>query len=427
MLNNKVTKNAVWIIGCRVAQAIFALVLNFLTARYLGPSNFGVINYAASIVSFVVPIMNLGIPSILVNEMIKEPEKEGEILGTSVVMTLISSLCCIIGLSVFVLFANSHETETQIVCVLYSLLLIAQSLEMLQYWFQAHYLSKYTSLTVLFSYLIVSAYKIFLLITKKNVYWFAVSHAFDYILIAIILFLIYKKLGGQKLKFSIVHAKKMFSQSKHYIIADLMGVALAQTDRIMLKFMHNNEAVGLYSAAFAISGLTSFVFSAIIVSMRPLILQYKCENEEKYEQSMSTLYGIVLFLSLAQAVFICAFSREVVAVLYGQDFSPATTTLRIIVWYTVFTYIGTVRSVWILSEQKQKYLWIISLSGLIINIVLNAILIPLWGINGAAYATLITQLFANVIINYFIKPMKYNNVLLFKGFNIKNIIRLIKK
>ena len=423
MLNKKVTKNAAWIIGCRLTQSVFALIINLLTARYLGPSNFGIINYAASLVAFVTPIMNLGVNNILVNELIKEPDKEGEILGTSIVLTLITSFCCIVGIFCFVFFANAKEIETLIVCVLYSLLLIAQSLELLQYWFQAHLLSKYTSLSVLFAYLIVSAYKIYLLITHKSIYWFAISNAFDYFLIAIALYLIYKKIGGQALSVSLNRAKNLFAQGKHYIIAGLMGVALAQTDKIMLKFMYNNEAVGLYSAAFAIAGLSSFVFSAIIDSMRPLILQYKTSDNVEYENQLSLLYGIVVMLSLVQAIFIGFFAKTIIVILYGESFLPAKITLQIIVWYSIFSYIGAVRSVWILAEDKQQYLWIISLLGLVINIILNFIMIPLWGIEGAAFATLLTQFFANFVANYIIKPLKRCNSLLFRGLNIKKLLK----
>ena len=85
---NKVIKNASWIIICRVIQALLALIISMITARYLGPSNYGLLNYAISIVTFVLPIMKLGITSILVQEFISEPEKEGETLGTSLVLFL---------------------------------------------------------------------------------------------------------------------------------------------------------------------------------------------------------------------------------------------------------------------------------------------------------------------------------------------------
>ena len=63
---NKVINNAIWIIIGKVAQSLLALVIGMLTARYMGPSNYGLISYAASLVAFVVPIMNLGLSNVLV-------------------------------------------------------------------------------------------------------------------------------------------------------------------------------------------------------------------------------------------------------------------------------------------------------------------------------------------------------------------------
>ena len=80
---------------------------------------------------------------------------------------------------------------------------------------------------------------------------------------------------------------------------------------------------------------------------------------------------------------------------------------------------GLLRNVWILAEQKQKYLWIINLCGAIVNIALNTALIPLWGANGAAIAALITQFFTNFILGFIIKPIRRNNVLIIKSFNPK--------
>ena len=161
---NKVAKNATWIIVCKIAQSVFALIINMLTARYLGPSNFGLITYAASLVAFVLPLMQLGFSNILVQEFVNNPEREGETLGSAVVLSGFSSLLCIVGVTAFAAIANPNEPDTIIVCLLYSVILIFQATDLIQYWFQAKYLSKYTSIISLAAYLIVSAYKIFLLI-----------------------------------------------------------------------------------------------------------------------------------------------------------------------------------------------------------------------------------------------------------------------
>ena len=205
-----------------------------LTARFLGPSNFGIINYAASIVAFFTPIVNLGFTGIMVRELVKEPDKEGEILGTSVASFIITGILSMIGMAAFVLVANPGEKETFIVCCLYSIILIVDAFGPLAYWFQAHLLSKYTSITSLIVYFLVAVYKIFLLATHKSVYWFAISNALDYLLVGIAQVIIYKKLGGQGLTASMERFKNLFSKGKYYILSGLMVAVFSQTDRILL-------------------------------------------------------------------------------------------------------------------------------------------------------------------------------------------------
>lgn len=426
MMESRVFNNAIWIILCKIVQAVLALVVSMLSARYLGPHNFGTISYAASVVAFVVPIMNLGITNILVQEIIDNKDREGETLGTTIMLSVISSIFCMMGVTAFGYLANPGEYTTIIVCALYSIMLIFQATEMIQYWFQAKLLSKYTSIVMLIAYAVVSIYKITLLILKTSVYWFAVSNAFDYMLVSIGIFICYKRFGGQKLKFSFKTAKRLFSRGKYYIVSSMMVTIFAQTDKIMLKAMINETAVGYYSAAVTCAGMTSFIFTAIIDSMRPEICEKKLFDENKYKSNLSTLYSIIIYFALFQSLGITLFSRWIIIILYGKDYMPAVSALRIVVWYTTFSYLGAVRNIWILAERKHQYLWIINLSGALANIVLNYILIPVWGVNGAAFASLVTQIFTNVIIGWIIRPIAESNHIMLKALNPKYFLRLLR-
>ena len=428
LLKSRVASNAIWIIVGRIVQSLLALVISMLTARYLGPSNYGLIAYAASIVTFVVPIMNLGMSNIMVQQLTNYPEEEGKIIGTSVLMSFCSSVICIAGVTVYTFSVDVNEPTTNLVVILYSVLLIFQAFELIQYWFQAKLLSKYMSIISLIAYFLVSGYKTLLLVNGASVYFFAISNALDYMLIAVSLFIVYKKLGGQRLSFSKETAKRMFNSSKHYIVSSLMITIFAQTDRVMLKLMMNEAAVGYYSAAVMCTSWTAFVFTAIIDSMRPTIFACKKTGDtEGYEKGISLTYCIVIYLALAQCIIMTVFAKLIIGILYGDDYEPSVSALQIAVWYTTFSYIGAVRNVWVLGENKQKYLWILNLGGALVNIVLNAILIPLWGINGAAFASFVTQFFTNVIMNVIVRPLKYNNHLIFKGLNPKLLFSLLKK
>lgn len=424
---NKVAKNAAWIIGCKLVQSLLAFFVGMMTARYLGPSNYGLITYAASLVAFVVPISTLGLNNILVREFIDNTEMEGVNLGSAIFLNLISSVLCIIGVSVFSALINPNEPMTTIVCFLYSLILLFQAIEQINYWFQAKLLSKYTSIVSLCAYSVVASYKIYLLATEKSIYWFAVSNALDALLIAVANLVIYHKLGGQKLSISFKTGKRLFAKSRFYIVSSMMVTVFAQTDKIMLKQMLDDAAVGYYGAAVACAGLTSFVFAAIIDSFRPSIFEGLKINQQVFEHRLKMLYSMIIYLSFAQSVIMAVFSNLIVHIIYGKEYFLAGGALRVIVWYTTFSYLGAVRNIWILANNQQKMLWKINLSGALANVILNAILIPVWGVNGAALASLITQFFTNVVIGYIIPSIRANNAIMMCGCNPRYIIDIIKQ
>ena len=418
IFKNRIAKNASWIIISKIIQSILGLIISMFTARFLGPSNYGLINYASSIVAFVVPVMTLGLTNVLVQEYVNNEEEEGKILGTSVLLSLFSSVFCIFAVFIYTLLFDAGETTTNIVVILFSFMLIAQAFELIQYWYQAKLLSKYMAIVSLVAYLVVSGYKIALLVLKANVFMFALSNCLDYLIISICLFVIYKKLGGKRISFSSRIGKRMLSKSRHYIVSGLMVTIFAQTDKIMIKLMIDEVAVGYYSAAVACAGMTSFVFSAIIDSFRPVIFECKKNNNEKgYEKNIGRLYSVIIYLALMQSLVMAFFSKTIIGVLYGDKYNASVLALRIIVWYTTFSYMGSVRNVWILGEGKQRYLWILNLGGATANIGLNLLLIPYLGIYGAALASLITQAFTNIVMNVIVWPLRHNNKLILEGLN----------
>lgn len=424
---NRVIKNAGWIIGCKVAKAVLTLVVTMITARILGVSNYGLINYAAGLVAFVAPVMKLGLDAISVHEIVNHPEGEGETLGSILVMCLISSFLCILGVFAFTCIANPDEPLTKTVCVLYSVTLIFQAIEMVQYWFQAKLLSKYSALAMLASYVVVSAVQIAMLVKRADIRWFALSYSIDYLIIAVILLAVYRKIGNQKLSFSLVRSKAMLAVSKYYILSGLMITIFNNTDRVMLKLMVDDAATGLYAAAHVCAGMTSFVFVAIIDSMRSTIFESKKVSQKDYEKNIVRLYSVIIYFSLLQCIVITAFAPLIIRIMYGQAYMDSAAVLRIAIWFSTFSYLGTVRDIWILSEGYQHYLWKINLSGAAMNVVLNYLLIPVWGPAGAAVASVVSQFFTNVVTGYIIKDIRPNNALIIKGLSPFAIMEVIKK
>lgn len=419
MKNNPLINNAKWIIACKVVQSLIQLVVGMLSARYLGPSNYGLISYASSVVAFVIPVMQLGLQFTLVQEYVDNPEKEGQIAGTALVMNLLSAVACMIGVTSFAMIVNRGETDTIIVCALYSTSLFFQGVEMLQYWFQAKLLSKYSSLAMLCSYLVVSAYKIFLLVTQKNVYWFALSHAVEYGVTGLLLVVAYYRNSAQKLRFSGKIAREMIGKSAYYISAALMVVLYSNTANIMLKLISGETENGYYAAAVTASVVVQFVYLAIIDSARPVILESKKTDQKQYEKNMARLYCVILYLTLAQCIVFTVFAKLIIQILYGADYLAAVPVLQIFMWQHIFSFMGWIRNIWILAEEKHSLLPVINLCGVVVNVALNFCLIPRWSACGAAVASVLTQVVTNFVVGFIMKDIRPNNHLLLAGLNPK--------
>ncbi len=423
--NNKVAANAGWIIACKLGKAILTLISTMIISRSLGVERYGIISYAASIVAFATPIMKLGINEILVHELVHRPNEEGQILGTTIILNLCSSIICMIGIAGFAVLANAGEKTTIIVCMCYSVQLLFQALEMVYYWFQSHLKSKYTSIAIIISYFIVVIAQLTLIFIKADIYILALSYTMEYLITSIILVIFYKKEKGQRFSFSFVEAKHLLAMGKYYIVSGLMVMIFSQTDKIMLNLMCDDAAVGIYSAAVTCASMTSFIFVAIIDSFRPTIFA-SYQNRDAFETKIKSLYSIIIWFSLIQCILMTVFAPIIIKIIYGVEFSKATNVLRIVVWFTTFSYIGTIRNIWILSYGYQKFLNVINISGAVMNIILNLVLIPFYGAIGAAIASVISQFFTNVIIGYIIPPLRQHNKLMIEGVNPKYIVTLIK-
>lgn len=408
LFKNKIIKNAGWLIGGKIIQALINLVVGLLTARYLGPSNYGLINYALAYTAFFSAFCTLGINSVLVKEFVDHPGKEGEVLGTSLVLRAVSSLLSAVVIVCIVSIADAGEPTTILVVVLSSLGVVFQIFEVFNYWFQSKLRSKVTAIVTLIAYAVTAAYKVFLLITGKSVVWFAFAASVDYICIAVLLLLAYKKCGGGKLVFSRGYGKEILKKSCFFILPILMVGVYGQADKIILKHMISEAEIGYYSTAVSLCSAWCFVLSAIIDSIYPSIMEANNVDAALFEKRNKQLYAIVFYLSVFVSVCFTVLAKPVIRIMYGAAYLPAATPLRIITWYTAFSYLGVARNAWVVCKDRQRYLVYVYLVSAVCNLGLNLLLIPRWGASGAAAAALVTQVLSAVVVPAFIKGLRAN-------------------
>lgn len=400
---------------------LLSLVVGIITARYLGPGNYGLINYGGAFVAFFTALCTLGLNSTIIKDFVDRPGEQGSAIGSAILMRLVAS-----GLSVglivgIVSVVDRGEPLTVTVVFLCSLGLLFRVFETFNFWFQSRYLSKVTAVVTLVAYVATSVYRVVLLVLGKDVRWFALATSFDYVVMAVLLIGVYRRCGGPKLGASLPRARGMLKVSYHYILASMMVAIYGQTDKLMLKQMLDETAVGYYATATAICAMWTFVLQAIIDSIYPTVLNLKKKDQAAYEKKNRQLYAIVFYVSCGVSLLFSLFGRLVVQILYGAEYLPAVNVLKTVTWYTAFSFLGVARNAWIVSEGCQKYLKYMYGIAAVLNVVLNLVLIPVWGVVGAALASLVTQIFTSILLPLCFRPMRPNAKLMIDAILLRNI------
>lgn len=418
----KFISNTSWIIGGKVFQMLISLLITSITVRYLGPANYGLINYTNAYVAFFSSICTLGLNGVIVNTMVNHRDEEGKIIGSAIVMRLVTSVVSMFAVYLLIREVGNNDTLLIKIALLQYVSVIFASFDTINFWYQSNLMSKVATIIQSVAYIIMSLYRVVILILDKDVTWFAFAVSLDIMFVGIALLLSYFKNGEKKLGFSIKWCKIMLSQSYPFIISGIMTTVYAQMDKIMIGNMMDQTSVGLYSTAIVITGLWAFIPIAFLDSARPIVMAEKKRSQDSYVRRLKQLYAFIIWLSFAYAVAMTIFSKYVILILYGKAYLASRSALVITVWYCAFSYLGSAKNVWMICENKMKYETVLTFIGMICNIVLNFVLIPLLGIVGAAIATLLTQIITNFLLLFVFKDTRENAVLIYEAIMLKDVI-----
>lgn len=414
---NKFFQNTSWMVFAQIYQMVISLFIGVISARYLGPSNYGTINYAASYISFFTIFCALGLEGIVVREIISKREQEGIILGSGIIMRLIAGVLSMVAVCIIVYFLNPDDHILLVVTFLQSIILPFNAFNLIDMWYQSNLNSKVSTIIRCISYTVMSLYKVFLLITGKSVEWFAFSTSLDSLLIALMFMLMYKRNGTRKLKFDYNTSKELLLQSYHLIISTMMAVLYSQMDRVMIGKMMTQTDVGYYTAAATICNMWVFIPQAFANSARPVIMELQEHNKSLYIKRLKQLSGFIFWIGVLFSIAFTVLADFIILVLYGKAYVMAKGPLVILIWSTVFSSLSYPRSIWMICENKQNYTKYILIWGVILNLILNYFGIKYFGIIGAAIATLFTE-----IMTCIISPMFYKEMRIFIRYLLESII-----
>ncbi len=421
-------KNTSWMFIESILRLLAGLLVGVYVARYLGPENYGIYSYVYAFVSIFSIFVALGLDEILVNDLVKYPNKSDYLLGSSFWLKFAGAIFANIIIA-FTLFLSSNDKSTNTYIFIISSGLIFQSFEVIDFYYRSKVLAKNVSICKIIQLIFSSILKIFFVLINAGLLWFVIVGLIDYITLAISYYITYR-LQHNKLffrYFKIDIAKQLLHRSWPLILSGIMITIYMRIDQIMIKHMMTNKDVGLYSSAVKLSEIWYFIPTIITSSLFPAIINAKQKNEELFTKRVQNLYDLVFWLAIIVAIPVSIFSKQIITIIFGEEYQMAYKVLAIHIWQGIFVSLGVANSKWLIIENLQIVGTLNAIVGALSNVALNLILIPKMGIIGAAIATIISYGLAVFFFQIFFKKARKNLLLLLNVINPLRIFSLMRK
>ena len=405
-------------------RIIAGLFVGIYVARYLGPEQFGVYSYAVAFVALFGTVAKLGLDSIVVRDLVNHPQERNLYLGTAFWLKLIGAFLTLGLLAAAVQFTGNDATTNLYIFIIASGL-IFQSFDVVDFYFQSKVLSKYVSICRLIQLALSSVLKLYFIFIQADLFWFVLVSLIDQISLAITLAFAYwrQKIGSYFGRFDLGTAKALLKSAWPLIFSGIAIGLYMRIDQIMIKEMLGEREVGLYSAAVRLSEAWYFVPVVITTSLFPAILNAKNISSELYNSRLQRLYTFLMWIAVAVAVPMTFISDWLVTLLYGDAFEESGKVLMISIWGGVFVSFGVASGSWFTSENLQRYALYRTLAGAAINVGLNLILIPNYGLVGAAISTIVAQAMATLFFDALTKKTRAVFIMKLKALYFPNLFQ----
>ncbi len=389
IIKNKFAKNTLFIL----AEKGIALPLNFLAfvivARQFGPFEFGVISFGLSMVALFAPFSKFAYETIITKHL-SLGVPFASLFKVSFRLRLIGSFIVFAGLMGTVFFTLDSPSLITFIGIL-GLTIFLDAFIIYDSFFQSILKSQYSGYSRGISLIVGSALRIWIALIWTDLLLIALTFIVERIFTILLMYYFYTKNhdGFSHQNSSPISAKVLFRESLPLILTNLLILINFKIDQVMIQYFMGNEAVGVYASAVRFSEVWYMIPTAIMASYFPFITQ----NIENESLILKTLLRISLFLVLTSvgiAVLTTLISGPLVNIVLGKSYYESASVIEIHIWASLFFFAGHPVSKVLIAKNKTWINFTGKFAAVILNIGLNLWLIPTYGINGAAIATLIS-------------------------------------
>ena len=399
--NSQVFANLSWMTIQKFVQILSSLVVGIVLARYLGASDYGIYSLLLALATILTTVSTFGLNHLITKEIKLSQRNSSEIVLNSIALRFLVSFLLIPVFYFIYRFVGEEEYALMVLIILF--FQCFNSLKVVEFYFLSRsYMKPYVVVNVIVLSISVVT-KIAMVFWQVELKYFLLLVGLDYVLGGLLSYYVYSRADRVKKSrwFNSEVFRELVSKGFPLALSSLTAVIYLKLDVIMLAHYVSKESVGHYAVASRLSEIWYILPGLVVTALFPKVLELKKESVFEYKRSIDQLLYFMVLISFALAIITTFLSDFIVLLLFGESYSPSADILQIHIWACIFIFMRAVVSKWLIAEDLYYLSLVTHGFGAVSNVILNFIMIPRLGGEGAAYATLISYGVASYLSLFF--------------------------
>lgn len=358
-------------------------------ARYLGPADFGILNFHWAVVVILGVLANLGLTNVLTRELVDRAAEKEKLIGTSFIMMFLAG-----GFIYLLLLGTSWTWKgsglDMSICIVMGLILILNPVRVIEAWFQSQVKSKFAVITTSASFALTALARAAFILAGLTVVWFGAAFTIEAVLVGVLLMAFYRSQGHSITRWNLDAsiARDLLKDSWPLVLSNFSIMIYLKIDFVFLSRISGDFAAGEYAAATRLSTIWYYIPMLLAQSLFPAIVKLKSESAARYRQRLQQFCDLNSIIAFCVMVPGCLLGPWLVGLVFGEGYQGGGSILSIHILSCLFVFLGVAKTQLLISEGRTRELLACNALGAAVNVVGNLILIPEYGGNGAAVATL---------------------------------------
>lgn len=418
-----------WQLSAKLLRFVASFWVGAVVARHLGPAQFGTLNTAWASFAIVTPFV-MGLDTLVIRDLNRMPENVGKSLGNLLLYKSIFGILLFITiLTISFIFGNKNEGNIQfIVLGIVGLHMLTQPLDTFSAWFYSQNEGKKPVICMILALVLFSGIRLLGVGLNWGVIlfaWLIVGELFLARLFNSFAFFRSPQIK-KKLSLDLSNLWLFFKKSWMTIAAGIAGSVYLYVDLLMVKSFLGEHEAGIYSCATRLSMIFMFVPPILGRAVIPSLIRYDQSQGEDNGSSLIAYTGISAYFGYGCVIGGLILAPFLIPLLYGDQYSQSVGIFQIHCWVSIPLFLASARKFWFEVKGWLSFLFVFEVVGAVLNIVLNIILIPKFGVKGAAFSTLISAITSALLVTWMSKRTRSYAILQLQSlflFNTRSLVR----